>query len=195
MRSEQNPSRSRRPRGRERTGPVACDAKDTDAGSPTIESRDPPQGPPDALIALLDDAGFGSSSASGGPRRTPDADNLGHPDHHVGKVQLSTGVADAGEGFVGTTLAMVCSGDHGCDVGEDGAAPVSGDYDARAKDFPGRNKGVELDDSGAACLDRLVKPEGAIRTAPARPQVRLSVRSAAHEPGRKIDAVAAPGRR
>jgi arylsulfatase len=60
----------------EHAGPVVFDAKDPDAGSPKIEPLRPPPGAPNVLVILLDDAGFGSSSAFGGPCRTPNAERL-----------------------------------------------------------------------------------------------------------------------
>jgi arylsulfatase A-like enzyme len=52
------------------------DAKDPDTKYPTIRDLRPPQGAPNVLIILIDDAGFGSSSAFGGPCQTPYAENL-----------------------------------------------------------------------------------------------------------------------
>src|SRR3981081_1969912 len=60
----------------ERTGPITYDAKDPDTKSPPIEQLRPPQGAPNVLIILLDDAGFGSSSAFGGPCQMPAAEKL-----------------------------------------------------------------------------------------------------------------------
>ncbi|MGB8352173.1 MAG: arylsulfatase [Gaiella sp.] len=57
-------------------GPVYEDAKDPDARFAPIEPVRPPEGAPNVLIVLLDDAGFGSSSAFGGPCRTPTAERL-----------------------------------------------------------------------------------------------------------------------
>jgi len=57
-------------------GPVYEDAKDPDARFAPIEPLRPPEGAPNVLIVLLDDAGFGSSSAFGGPCRTPTAERL-----------------------------------------------------------------------------------------------------------------------
>jgi len=57
-------------------GPTPYDAKDPDAKFPPIEPLRPPRGAPNILIILLDDVGFGSSSAFGGPIRTPTADAL-----------------------------------------------------------------------------------------------------------------------
>jgi len=57
-------------------GPVYEDAKDPDATFPPIEPIRPPAGAPNVLIVLLDDAGFGASSAFGGPCSTPTAERL-----------------------------------------------------------------------------------------------------------------------
>jgi arylsulfatase len=55
---------------------VAYDAKDPDSKFPPIEQLRPPKNAPNVLIILLDDAGFGSSSAFGGPCHTPNAEKL-----------------------------------------------------------------------------------------------------------------------
>jgi arylsulfatase A-like enzyme len=57
-------------------GPVYEDAKDPKAMFPPIEPLRPPAGAPNVLIVLLDDAGFGCSSAFGGPCQTPTAERL-----------------------------------------------------------------------------------------------------------------------
>ena len=61
---------------RDRTGPMVYDAKDPEATCPRIERMRPPVGAPNVLVVLLDDAGFGSSSAVGGPCQTPNAEKL-----------------------------------------------------------------------------------------------------------------------
>ena len=58
------------------TGYVPYDAKEPDAQFPPIEEIRPPGTAPNVLIVLLDDLGFGVSSAFGGPVRTPTADRL-----------------------------------------------------------------------------------------------------------------------
>jgi arylsulfatase len=74
---EQKRSRSHLPiPSRERTGPIVYDAKDPEATAPRIERLRPPAGAPNVLIILIDDAGFGSSSAFGGPCQTPNAEKL-----------------------------------------------------------------------------------------------------------------------
>jgi len=60
----------------ERTGLITYDAKDPDTKFPPIEQLRPPQGAPNVLVVLIDDAGFGSSSAFGGPCQTPAAEKL-----------------------------------------------------------------------------------------------------------------------
>ena len=57
-------------------GPVYEDAKDPAAKFPPIEPLRPPAGAPNVLIVLIDDAGFGCSSAFGGPCQTPTAERL-----------------------------------------------------------------------------------------------------------------------
>src|SRR5262252_828948 len=57
-------------------GLVTYDAKDPDTKFPPIRQLRPPSGAPNVLVILLDDAGFGSSSAFGGPCQTPAAERL-----------------------------------------------------------------------------------------------------------------------
>src|SRR3954452_9885622 len=57
-------------------GLVTYDAKDPDTSFPPIEEVRPPAGAPNILVVLIDDAGFGSSSAFGGPCATPNAERL-----------------------------------------------------------------------------------------------------------------------
>jgi arylsulfatase A-like enzyme len=57
-------------------GLTTYDAKDPDTSYPPITPVRPPQGAPNVLIVLLDDVGFGASSAFGGPIKTPSAERL-----------------------------------------------------------------------------------------------------------------------
>jgi arylsulfatase A-like enzyme len=57
-------------------GLTTYDAKDPDTKYPPIEPLLPPIGAPNVLIILLDDVGFGASSAFGGPCQTPTAEKL-----------------------------------------------------------------------------------------------------------------------
>jgi arylsulfatase A-like enzyme len=58
------------------TGLITYDAKDPDTTFPPIEPLRPPAGAPNVLIILIDDCGFGASSAFGGPIATPTAERL-----------------------------------------------------------------------------------------------------------------------
>jgi len=57
-------------------GLTTYDAKDPDSKFPPIEPLRPPRGAPNVLIVLIDDVGFGASSAFGGPVHTPTAERL-----------------------------------------------------------------------------------------------------------------------
>jgi len=61
---------------RDTPGPTILDAKDPEATFPPIEPLRPPDGAPNVLVILLDDVGFGASSAFGGPCSTPTAERL-----------------------------------------------------------------------------------------------------------------------
>ena len=58
-------------------GLTTYDAKDPDIAFPPIEPLRPPEGAPNVLIILLDDVGFGASSAFGGPMQHPDCGTAG----------------------------------------------------------------------------------------------------------------------
>jgi len=57
-------------------GLTTYDAKDPDTAFPRIEQLRPPKGAPNVLIVLIDDCGFGATSAFGGPVPTPSAERL-----------------------------------------------------------------------------------------------------------------------
>jgi arylsulfatase len=57
-------------------GLTTYDAKDPNTKYPPIVPLRPPVGAPNVLIVLLDDVGFGASSAFGGPCNTPTAERL-----------------------------------------------------------------------------------------------------------------------
>ena len=77
MRNEDKKHRSHLPMpNTSRPGLITYDAKDPDTKFPPIEQLRPPKGAPNVLIVLYDDAGFGSSSAFGGPCQTPAAEKL-----------------------------------------------------------------------------------------------------------------------
>jgi arylsulfatase len=73
----QTPERSSLPiPDRQHVGLTTYDAKDPDTSFPPIETLRPPKDAPNVLIVLLDDVGFGASSAFGGPCATPTAERL-----------------------------------------------------------------------------------------------------------------------
>src|ERR1700723_99704 len=59
-----------------RGGLVSFDGKGPEPKFPPIQPLPPPKGAPNVLLILLDDAGFGSASAFGGPCQTPNAEKL-----------------------------------------------------------------------------------------------------------------------
>ena len=61
---------------RKPVGLTTYDAKDPDTKFPPIRQLRPPAGAPNVLIILLDDVGFGASSAFGGPCQTPTGEKL-----------------------------------------------------------------------------------------------------------------------
>ncbi|MDV8009460.1 arylsulfatase [Rhodococcus sp. IEGM 1318] len=61
---------------RQYLGLVTYDAKDLDTTFPPIEPLQPPEDAPNVLVILLDDVGYGASSAFGGPADTPTAERL-----------------------------------------------------------------------------------------------------------------------
>ncbi len=61
---------------RQYVGVTTYDAKDPATSFPPIEPLRPPEGAPNVLVILIDDAGFGSSSAFGGPCQTPNFERL-----------------------------------------------------------------------------------------------------------------------
>jgi arylsulfatase len=63
-------------RNTQRPGFITYDAKDPETKFPPIRDLRPPDGAPNVLIILIDDAGFGSSSTFGGPCQTPNAEKL-----------------------------------------------------------------------------------------------------------------------
>src|SRR4051794_28829239 len=61
---------------RRRMTAAALDARDAEGAYAPIEPVRPPAGAPNVVLILLDDAGFGASSAFGGPCRTPTFERL-----------------------------------------------------------------------------------------------------------------------
>ncbi|MFF1634169.1 arylsulfatase [Leifsonia sp. NPDC058248] len=61
---------------RAHVGLITYDAKDPDTRFDPITPLAPPEGAPNVVVIMLDDAGFGSSSVFGGPCHTPTAEHL-----------------------------------------------------------------------------------------------------------------------
>ena len=59
------------------TGLITYDAKDPETSFPAIEPLRPPEGAPNVLLIMLDDAGYAAMNTLGGPCTTPTADRLG----------------------------------------------------------------------------------------------------------------------
>src|ERR1700710_2488216 len=77
MTQDQNVARTVLPISeRQHVGLTTYDAKDPDAPFPPITPVRPPEGAPNVLVIMIDDAGFGSSSTFGGPCSTPNLDRL-----------------------------------------------------------------------------------------------------------------------
>ena len=124
-------------------GLTPYDAKDPGASFPPIEPVRPPAGAPNVLIVLLDDVGFGASSA------------------FVDGEQV-------GEGAVAATAAMIYSADDTRDVGKEGGALVADDYPV-PNDFSGEIRWVEIDvDEEAEDADHVLAPDELLRIAVAR---------------------------
>ena len=60
-------------------GLTTYDAKDPDTSYPPIRDVRPPKTAPNVLVVLIDDVGFGASSAFGGPCQTPNSKDS-HPE-------------------------------------------------------------------------------------------------------------------
>jgi arylsulfatase len=60
----------------DRHGPMPFDARDPAAAYEPIQPLLPPEGAPNVLLVMLDDAGFGSSTVFGGPCRMPNLEQL-----------------------------------------------------------------------------------------------------------------------
>jgi hypothetical protein len=92
-------------------------------------------------------------------RRRPGQGRQGDPVHRR---------QEGRRGRIGATLAMIFSADDGCDVGEDGGAPVSPDYGPKGNAFNGTVRGVQLSIDEKEAERHKVDPEMAIRIAMAR---------------------------
>ncbi len=137
-------------------GQTTYDAKDPETSFPPIEPLRPPKGAPNVLVVLLDDVGFGASSAFGGP-----SDPEGKCIRESGK--------QVGEGCMDRTEPFAFSADETCDLGVDDASAVSPDYTPETSRFTGVVNWVEIDiDEVAEDLDHLITEEERYRVAMGR---------------------------
>jgi arylsulfatase A-like enzyme len=60
----------------QQSGLITYDAKDPDTKFPPIRDVRPPKGSPNVLVILIDDVGYGATSAFGGPCQTPNIEKL-----------------------------------------------------------------------------------------------------------------------
>ena len=58
-------------------GLITYDAKDPETRFPPIRDVRPPENAPNVVVILIDDVGFGASSAFGGPCQTPNFEQAG----------------------------------------------------------------------------------------------------------------------
>jgi Sulfatase len=146
------------------------DAKDPDTRFPPIRPLRPPAGAPNVLVILLDDVGFGASSAFGGPCQTPNAERLAKGGLKYIRFHTTALCSPTrGEGRISRTHAFFFSMDEtmeiGCDVGE----PVSPDYGPRGNAFSGTVKWVQIDiDAAAKDADHMIGAEERFKLAVAR---------------------------
>jgi hypothetical protein len=99
---------------RRQVGLTTYDAKDPDTSFPPITRLRPPAGAPNVLVVLIDDVGFGASSAFGGPVTMPTAERLaGRPGPEVHPVPHHRPVlADPGGAAVGPQPSRGRDGQH-----------------------------------------------------------------------------------
>ena len=173
---------------RPRTGLTTYDAKDPATSFAPIEPLRPPKGAPNVLLVLIDDAGFGSSSAFGGPCQTPTAERLAGAGLKFNRFHTTALCSPTSQKalmppdkpfFVyyapGATLRPIRSdrvvgqvqGSVRRRLGR--AAPVSDDYGIRDSEFTGTVRWVQIDlDAAAEDMDHLISAEERLRVAMAR---------------------------
>ena len=148
-------------------GLTTYDAKDPDSSFPPIEPIRPPEGAPNVLIVLIDDVGFGASSAFGGPCNTPNferlaAGGLRYNRFHTTALCAPYDGEQAGEGRVEATHPLVFSADETTDVAYEAGTPVSAAHTRER--FNGDVKWVRIE-LGSDMHDHGVDPEDAVRVA------------------------------
>lgn len=164
-------------------GLTTYDAKDPDTTFPPIEPLLPPEGAPNVLIVLIDDTGFGASSAFGGPCHTPNAEKLAagglkYNRFHTTALCAPTRAAmlsgrnhhSVGMGSV-TETATSAPGNSSLrpntKVGYESGTAVSADYIPRNSRFTGTINWVQID-LGIDDHDHLINPQERLRITMAR---------------------------
>ena len=133
-------------------GLTTYDAKDPDTAFPPIEPLLPPEGAPNVLIVLLDDVGFGSSTAFGGPCRMPTAERLAAGGLRYNRFHTCA--------LCAPTRAALAVGPQP-PLGRDGQHHRDGDVRARQQLAATEHQGAAGDD---AEVERLL--DGAVRQVP-----------------------------
>ena len=128
-------------------GLTTYDAKNPDTKFPPIEPLRPPKGAPNVLIVLIDDCGFGASSAFGSPIATPNAERW----------------AKNGLEFNRFHTTALCSPTRQAL----GGSPVSPDYGPHGNQFSGKINWVQID-LEKADQDHLISPAEPFTIAMAR---------------------------
>ncbi len=97
---------------RQQFGLITYDAKDPDTSFPPIQDLRPPEGAPNVLVILIDDVGYGASSAFGGPCHTPNMEKLAKGGlsytrfHTTALCSPSRGVRSGGRSETSTIVGM-----------------------------------------------------------------------------------------
>ena len=143
-------------------GLTTYDAKDPDTSFPPIEPLRPPDDAPNVLIVLIDDVGFGASSAFGGPIRTPNAERLAARGLKFNRFHTTA--------LCSPTRQALLTGRNHHTVGMGGITEIATSAPAPDESrFCGTVEWVQIDvDEAAEDLDHLISPEERLAIAMAR---------------------------
>jgi hypothetical protein len=161
---------------RPKIGLTTFDAKDPESKYPPIEPLRPPEGAPNVVVVLIDDAGFGAASAFGGPCRTPTferlaADGLRYTRFHTTALCSPTRAAllsgrnhhTVGMGSI-TELATSAPGQNS--MRPNTCAPLAETRDYSSRKFNGTVNWVEIDlGADAKDADHLISPQERLHVA------------------------------
>ena len=133
-------------------GLTTYDAKDPDTKFPPIEPLRPPEGAPNVLIVLLDDVGFGASSAFGGPCQTPTAEQLAAGGLRYNRFHTTA--------LCSPTRAALLTGRNHHSVGMGGITEIATSAPGLQLDAPEHDRAARRDPEAQRLLD------GAVRQVP-----------------------------